>query len=115
LQNQYFLIAQIENKIIGYSSLDTDCYLDFLYVHKDYQRQGIADELYRQIEIEAIKRGSTTIQADVSITALPFFEKQGFNTLFEQKNSINGVEIINFKMTKALPIIIECHKVVAKT
>ena len=73
LQKQYFLIAQSNNKIIGYSSLEGIDYLDFLYVHKNFQRQGIADRLYAKIEHEAIKRGSTILNADVSITAQPFF------------------------------------------
>jgi putative acetyltransferase len=100
IQKQYFLITQIENKIVGYSSLQDNDYLDLLYVHKDFQRQGIADQLYKEIEIEAIKRGSTILNSNVSITAKPFFEKKGFKTQFEQKNILNGIEIINFKMIK---------------
>jgi predicted N-acetyltransferase YhbS len=102
LQNQYFLIAQVENKIVGYSSLQDNDYLDFLYVHKDFQRQGIADRLFNEIEIEAIKRGSIILNSDVSITAKPFFEKKGFKTILKQKNIINGVEIVNYKMSKDL-------------
>ncbi len=103
LQKQYFLIAQIENKIVGYSSLQDKDYLDILYVHKDFQRQGIANVLYTEIEKEAIKRGSKILNSDVSVTAKPFFEKKGFKLQSEQKNIINGVEITNFKMTKDLP------------
>lgn len=100
LQKQYFLIAHFENKIVGYSSLQDNDYLDFLYVHKDFQRQGIADKLYNEIEIEAIKRGTTILNSNVSITAKAFFEKKGFITKFEQKNIIKGIEIINFRMIK---------------
>lgn len=100
LQKQYFLIAQIENKIVGYSSLQDKDYFDILYVHKDFQRQGIANLLYIKIENEAIKRGATILKSDVSINARPFFEKKGFKLQSEQKNIINGVEITNFKMTK---------------
>jgi putative acetyltransferase len=102
LQKQYFLIAHVENKIVGYSSLQDNDYLDILYVHKDFQRQGIADRLYHEIEKEVIKRGSTILSSDVSITAKPFFEKKGFKAILEQKNIINGVEIVNYKMTKDL-------------
>jgi len=102
LLKQYFLVAQSQNKIIGYCSLEGNDYLDFLYVHKDFQQQGLANRLYNEIEREAIKRGSRILNADVSITAKPFFEKQGFKTPVEQKIQLNGVEIINFKMTKAL-------------
>ncbi len=99
---QYFLIAEVDGNIVGYISLYDNDYIDLLYVHKDYQRQGIADKLYCEIEKEAIKKGGTVLQSDVSKTARPFFEKKGFIVLKEQTNIRQGVEIINYKMTKQL-------------
>ena len=49
LTTQYFLIAELENKMVGYASLENENYLDLLYVHKDHQRQGIANRLYIEI------------------------------------------------------------------
>lgn len=102
LTSQYFLIAELDNIIVGYASLEHDNYLDFLYVHKDYQRQGIADRLYSEIEKEAIKRKATVLISDVSETARHFFENKGFKTIAPQTNIINDVEIINYKMKKQL-------------
>lgn len=104
LMKQYFLIAEIDNRIVGYASLENNEYLDFMYVHKDYQRQGIADKLYTEIEVQAIRHGTTLLTSDVSITARPFFEKMGFKVMAEQKNNVKGIEIINYKMTKELRI-----------
>jgi len=102
LTTQYFLVAEFDNKIVGYASLENNDYFDFLYVHKDYQRQGIADQLYTEIVKEAVKRKSFILYSDVSKTARPFFENKGFQTLAEQTNIIQGVEITNYKMTKKL-------------
>lgn len=102
LASQYFLIAEVDNKIVGYASLENNDYIDFLYVHKDYQRQGIADTLYSEIEKEAIKKKATVLYSDVSKTARLFFEKKGYKTLETQTNIMQGVEIINYKMTKQL-------------
>jgi putative acetyltransferase len=102
INSQYFPIAEIDNKIVGFASLENNDYLDFLYVHKDYQRQGIAKLLYSEIEKEAIRRKAVALHADVSKTAKPFFEKQGFKTVAPQTKVIQGVEIINYKMTKHL-------------
>lgn len=85
LSSQYFLIAELENKIVGYASLENDNHLDFLYVHKDYQRQSIASKLYSEIEVEAIKRNAAQLHSDVSITAKPFFEKKD---LLQKKNKL---------------------------
>ncbi|MGF1638355.1 MAG: GNAT family N-acetyltransferase [Cyclobacteriaceae bacterium] len=102
LISQFFLVAELGNQIVGFASLKHDDYLDLMYVHKDHQRQGIADKLYGGIEKEAIKRKASKIISDVSITARPFFEKKGFIVQTEQSNLIHGIEIINYKMTKLL-------------
>ncbi len=102
LNSQYFLVAELDNKIVGYASLENNDYFDFLYVHKDHQRKGIANKLYAEIEKEAIKRKATILNSDVSETARRFFEKKGFKTITPQTNRIKDVEIINYKMTKTL-------------
>lgn len=102
LNSQYFLIAELHNKIVGYASLENNDYLDFLYVHKDFQRKGIADKLYSEIEKEAIRRKATVLTSDVSETARLFFEKKGFKTISPQTNIIMNVKIMNYKMTKPL-------------
>lgn len=102
IETQYFLIAELGNKMVGYASLDGNNYLDFLYVHKDYQRQGIAKRLYDEIEKEARNRGSKNLSADVSKTAKSFFEKMGFETVAKRANTIRGITLVNFKMKKEL-------------
>lgn len=102
LMKQHFLIAEIGDKIVGYASLENGEYLDFLYVHKDFQRQGIASKLCAEIEAIAIHQGTSLLTSDVSITARPFFEKKGFKIVAEQVNDIKSVEVLNYKMTKEL-------------
>lgn len=102
LTSQYVFVAELDNKMVGFASLENNDYFDFLYVHKDYQRQGIADRLYFEIEKEAIKRKATVLNSDVSETARRFFEKKGFKTITPQTNIMNNVAIINYKMSKTL-------------
>ena len=40
--NRLALVAEEEGKIIGFGDIDGTGYLDRLYVHKDFQRKGIA-------------------------------------------------------------------------
>ena len=102
LVKQYVLVAEKNNEITGFCTLKDSNYIDFLYVHKDYQRQGIAFKLYSLIETEAIKSGQSELFSEVSITAKFFFEKRGFLVLSEQIVTIKGVEITNYKMNKKL-------------
>ncbi|RWW92334.1 GNAT family N-acetyltransferase [Flavobacterium cerinum] len=99
---QLFLLAEMDDKIVGFASLDNSTYIDFMYVHKDYQRQGIAEILMEELEIEARDFGTITLTSDVSKTARPFFERIGFEVVTEQLNLRRGVEIVNYKMSKAL-------------
>jgi putative acetyltransferase len=102
VRTQYFLVAELGNKIVGYASLENNDYIDFLYVHKDFQNQGIAGRLYLEMETQAKKKNAIMIHSDVSITARPFCERKGFIKKENQIRKIQGVEILNFKMVKTL-------------
>ena len=102
LTNQFVLVAQDRKKIVGFCTLDNGNYIDLLYIHQNYQRQGIARKLYADIEKEARRQRQTELTSDVSKTARPFFEIVGFKMLKEQSISLKGVELTNYKMTKGL-------------
>ena len=100
INRHYFLVAVFDNQIVGFGSLKEDASIDLLYVHQNFLRQGIASQLLCELETELERQHKTSISADVSITAKPFFEKHGFRVIKEQKNRIKNVEIINYKMIK---------------
>jgi putative acetyltransferase len=100
MSDQVVLLAQSDEKVVGFSSLGNRNYIDLLYVHKDYQGQGIALKLYEAIEEQAIQFEQTALYSDVSITAKPFFEKVGFTVLRKQTVLRQNIELTNFKMVK---------------
>jgi putative acetyltransferase len=50
IDTQFFLVACIAAKVVGFGSLTDEGYLDFMYVHKDHQGQRIATALLAQLE-----------------------------------------------------------------
>ncbi|SFD25831.1 GNAT family N-acetyltransferase [Flavobacterium phragmitis] len=102
IETQFVLLAIIGDKIVGYGTLENGNYIDFFYIHKDFQRKGIADKILAKLELEAQKQYSKIITSDISITARPYFEKKGYIVKAEQKNIRLGVELINYKMEKEL-------------
>lgn len=100
ITNQLVIVAEIENQIVGFASLKEDNYIDFFYVHKDFQRHGIASQLLQQIETKAMESGTHKLTSDISITAKPFFERKGYVVIREQKNIRGAVVLINYKMEK---------------
>lgn len=97
----YTLVAEIDGKIVGFGDLDST-YLDRLYVHKDYQRQGIASAILDCLEQYARQAGKSEMTTHASITAKPFFEKRGYHTIKEQQVMRNSVLLTNFVMKKHL-------------
>lgn len=102
MKEQYIFIAESENKIVGFCTLAQGNYIDLLFVHKDYQHQGIASQLYKFIEKEAIHQTQKVLTADVSKTAKSFFETMDFKVIQEQIVNVKGVDLINYKMEKRL-------------
>ena len=102
IETQFVLLILIENQIAGFGTLKDGNYIDFFYIHKNFQRQGIADKLLTELELEAKKQHSKIITSDISITAKPFFEKKGFIAKAEQKNIRHNEILINYKMEKEL-------------
>nr|WP_294901213.1 GNAT family N-acetyltransferase [uncultured Pedobacter sp.] len=104
LTNQFVLVAQKDNKIVGFATLDKGNYIDLFYVHKDYQRQGIANKLCADVVTEAKREQQRVLTSDVSKTARPFFEKNGFKVLKEQIVNKKGIKLVNYKMTKTIDV-----------
>lgn len=101
LSKHYTIVAEIGGKIVGFGDLD-NAYLDRLFVHKDYQRLGIATAITEKLEQEATNNGQTTITTHASITAKPFFDKRNYNEIREQQVERSGVLLTNFVMEKQL-------------
>lgn len=102
IKEQYVIVALKNNTIVGFCTLDKGTYIDLLFVHKDYQGQKIAYNLYKNIENESKRRKTKQLWADVSKTAKPFFEKMGFLVIKEQIVVLQNVEFINYKMSKKI-------------
>ena len=97
---QYVLLGIIDDQITGYGTIKDGNYIDMLFVHKDFQRLGIAAKIYQRLESKAKELNSDHINADVSITAKAFFEKMGFIVVKEQQVERLGVELVNYRMRK---------------
>lgn len=96
------LVAKMQDQVVGFCDLTIDGHLDRLFVHKEYQGMGIASSLIKRLEVEAMKLNLSAIDTDASITAKPFFERQGYVVVSEQTVERKGVQLTNFKMIKQL-------------
>lgn len=96
------LVAEEGGVVVGFAELEDDGHLGMLYVRGDTVGSGVGRRLYRAVEREARRSGLARIFTEASITARPFFERQGFRVVREQAVSRRGVTMTNFAMEKPL-------------
>ena len=70
-RKHHTVIAEKDGQIVGFGDISEEGYLDRLYVHKDYQHQGIAGIICDHLE-QSVKVKKITTHA--SITARNFME-----------------------------------------
>lgn len=94
--SRHATVVAVENGgIVGFGDIDDSGYLDRLYVHRDFQRKGIASAICDALEASAENR---PIHTHASITAKPFFEKRGYRVIRKQQVLRNGVSLTNYVM-----------------
>ena len=94
------LVAEAGGQVVGFADMDAGGYLDHLFVHWDFQRQGIATAL-----CDALEAGCSCLRytTHASITARPFFQIRGYRVVREQQVDCRGVLLTNFVMEKPGP------------
>ena len=98
LQEHFSLVAVEDKRIVGFGDISLTGYLDRLYVHKDFQRKGIATALCEELE----RAAACKITTHASITARPFFENRGYIVITEQQVVRQNIPLTNFIMEKEL-------------
>ncbi len=96
LSSSFCLVALDDGKVVGFGNIHEDGYLDCLYVHHEYQRQGIGGKLCDLLE--GHYRGKIYVHA--SITSLSFFKKRGYRIIKKQEVCRRGCFMINWLMEK---------------
>jgi len=99
---QLFIVATDNETLLGFTSLLQNYYIDHLYVSHLHMGKGIASQLIDYIENIALQSSVLKLRSDVSITALPFFEKRGYIIVKRNENLHKGEVLINFDVVKKL-------------
>lgn len=102
LRQNITYVAETNGYVVGFSDMTLEGHLDRLYVHKDFQGQGVASALVNKLEQEARIRGLNEMNTEASITAKPFFERHGYGFVAQQSVERKGVQLVNYRMSKKL-------------
>jgi putative acetyltransferase len=85
---------------VGFGDMNNKGYLDRLFVHKNFQQQGIASKICNELEQYTKDKGFSFITAESSITSKSFFQKYGYQIIKEQQIERNGQILTNYLMRK---------------
>ena len=102
LLENYTIVVIKDEIIVGFGDMDDKGFLDRLYVHKDYQGQGVASLILNDLERHAKDNCLETITTNASVTLKPLLEKRGYITLKERTVEIKDHLLTNFHMVKKL-------------
>lgn len=91
-------VKEIDGKVVGFIELDPDGHVDCTYVDPAHARRGVMSEIMAAVKTEARRIGVTRLYAEVSLTARPFFERQGFRWVSDRNAEIREICLANFNM-----------------
>ena len=95
-------VAEAGGQIVGFSDLEPDGHIDMLFVHADHQGRGVAHALLDHIHARANAQSVHRLFTEASITARPFFERNGFEVIEAKEVELRGQTFRNYRMAKSL-------------
>lgn len=95
-------VASQNETLLGFAELDPGGHIDCFFVSHRHQRMGVGERLMSVLLGSARRLGLDRVEADVSVTAEPFFRGQGFISFGEKTASRRGVSFRQFHMYRVL-------------
>ena len=96
------IVATMDARVVGFTDVDEQGYIDMLFVDPQVARCGVATALMTGAVDRARHCGIRQLTSHVSVTARPFFEKNGFVIVEERHPVRAGVALTNFLMRRSL-------------
>lgn len=77
--------------------------LDLLYIRPGYEHRGIGRRLVKRLEERCAESGYRAVTVKASLTALPFFQKEGYLVMAEETVERRGLSLRRYAMRRTLP------------
>lgn len=91
-------VAIYDSTIVGFADMDTQGYLDHMFVDKNFQGRHLSKKLCMALIKAAKELRLKTLMANVSITAMPVAKRLGFKLIKKQEVQLRGQTFTNFQM-----------------
>jgi putative acetyltransferase len=103
-RGEIVLVADLNGSIAGFGEIvPARNELLAIYVSPDFKRRGVGTAILRELERIARERAMPHLQMDASLTAEPFYSKNGYRVIERGFHVLrNGVKMACVKMKKEL-------------
>ena len=101
MQSSYFVVALIDNRVVGTGSLDGN-EVTTVFVEPDQQQRGIGRTIMAELERYAKSQGIREVVLNSSITARGFYKKLDYALVEETVRDYQGDKVITYLMKKRL-------------
>ncbi|MDX1366425.1 GNAT family N-acetyltransferase [Pseudomonas sp.] len=95
-------LAEHREQLTGFIGFTANGHVELLFSSPLYARQGVATALYRDAEACLRSLGVASAFTEASLTARPFFTRQGFSVEQAQTVARGAVTLQRFAMRKPL-------------
>ncbi len=100
-------VCEEQGRIAGFTRVESDGYLDLMFVHPDIQGQGVAALLFNRILIWAKAQKIKTLFTESSRSGRGFFERCGFRVVVREQHPgrsglSSGTQLENFVMERTV-------------
>jgi putative acetyltransferase len=102
LKDSLTLVATFDGESAGFATLKGADVVDMIYVDPEFARKGVGTALLDALSRLAAARGAKKLTADVSDTARPLFERQGYASQRRNLVTLGDQWLANTTMSKTL-------------
>lgn len=102
LSGKHILVAQREDGILGFMSIEPGGYIDFAYIHPKAQGSGLFRRLFEGVCEIVASWGETQLSTHASLMAQPAFAAMGFRVDRHETVHVSGQDLDRAQMSKPL-------------
>jgi putative acetyltransferase len=96
------LCADVDGAAVAFGQVHPTDHIAYLYCHSAHARHGHGSRILSRLENHAASHGVSTLRVEASRVARPMFERAGYCVIAEEHPVRHGVELVRFRMAKAL-------------
>ncbi|MEL7033484.1 MAG: GNAT family N-acetyltransferase [Pseudomonadota bacterium] len=102
LAKQHIIVAERNDEILGFMSIEPGGYIDFAYIRPNAQGSGLFRRLFMEVLNKARSDGESELSTHASLMAQPAFSAMGFEVDFHETVEVDGQSLARAHMTKTL-------------